>query len=231
VGAADLLHNERFWPYRVSLRRAWQAPGSERTLPAGSTGVLIRVEDADSARIDFGRDGIHRVPVAETDLVENVNRVRLGELAKTAPNFVFALGPRLLDSGAEPLAPVPLAKVLARRAFVTVFADVEQFQPIARDLSGLTGRAELMTIVVPQGMKPDAEVRDRLRELGWKVPFVYRHLAEAYTPSLLPDAMAPPAVMLQTAEGRVLFASTWGEGVGARLATALGRELGGEPAP
>ncbi len=64
-------------------------------------------------------------------------------------------------------------------------------------------------------------MRERLRSLGWKVPFVYDHLAEAYTRSLLHADTALPAVVLQTREGRVLFQSEWKADVASRLEGAL----------
>ena len=69
-------------------------------------GVLIRVEASGLARIDFGRDGLYEVPVGATDLVERANRIRTGELRKMAPNFVLAIGPRLVDSAGAHAAPL-----------------------------------------------------------------------------------------------------------------------------
>jgi hypothetical protein len=229
VTAENLLESERFWPYRVSLRSAWRS--ADRVLASGSTGVLIRVEQGGSARVDFGRDGIHTVAIGETDLVESANRVRRGEVEKLAPNFVLSMGPRLLDPSAEPLGPFRLLDTYAQRGFLTVFGDLEQLAAMAPVLAPLAGRDGVLTILLPQGEYPDAKVRDELRRIGWAVPFVYDHLAEAYTPSLLTSSLEPPAVVLQTAEGRVLFASAWKPDVGARLAAALEAEFGGEPAP
>src|SRR5687767_607823 len=80
VTEANLLGSERYWPYQVELTRRFEAP--DRALEPGTSGVLIRVEDADVARIDFGRDGLYEVPVASTDLVARANQVRTGELEK-----------------------------------------------------------------------------------------------------------------------------------------------------
>ena len=92
-------------------------------MQAGNVGVLIRVEASGVARIDFGRDGLHEVPVAKTDLVERANRIRTGEAEKLAPNFLLAIGPRLVDSAADALRPLPYAAVAEQRGFLCVFAD------------------------------------------------------------------------------------------------------------
>jgi hypothetical protein len=223
VTAEDLLARERFWPYQVELVEAW-APAGSAALPAGSTGVLVRVEPSGRARIDFGRDGLHEVPAALTDLAWRAERVRRGELEKTAPNFVLAIGPRLLDAGAPALRPFAWERALEGRRFLAVFADpaAEELRDLAEALAPLREQPGVLTILFPQGEHADARVRERLRSLGWPVPFVYDHLSEPYTRSLLGEGVRPPAVVLQTAEGRVILAGTWEAGTASRLRAALG---------
>jgi hypothetical protein len=207
VTRANLLASERFWPYQVALTRAWQPEGRSQPLRAGSDGVLIRVEASGVALVDFGRDGVHAVPVPETDLLERANRIRRGEIPKDAPNFVLAIGSRLLDSGAPALAPFEMRRVAGHRRFLAVFADprAPDFERTAAALAPLREREGLLTIVFPQGAIPDAEVYDRLHALDWRVPFVHDHLAEAYARTLLPGGITIPYLLLQTDEGRVLF--------------------------
>ena len=231
VGAADdaavteqnLHASERYWPYHVALTKPLHA------LKPGTTGVLIRVEASGAARIDFGRDGLHEVPVAATDLVERANRVRRGELSKKAPNFVLALGPRLVDTSSSAPSQFSFARAGEQRGFLTVFADpgAEGFAELAKALAPLAQRDGLLTILLPQGEHPDPEVYGKLRTLEWNVPFVYSHLTGPYTRSLLPAEAARPALMLQTPEGRVLFQSEWKTGVLPELSAALDAALGG----
>jgi hypothetical protein len=223
VTEASLLAADRFWPYHVSLIAPWQPGGATRPLPAGARGVLIRVEPDGRARIDFGRDGLYGVPLAATDAVELANRVRRGEADKTLPNFVMALGPRLVDAAGDSMRPLPLEVTAAQRGFLTVFADprAEAFAELAAALAPLRDRGGVMTVVLPQARLPDAQVRERLRALGWPVPFVFDHLAEIYARTLLDEAASLPWVALQTREGRLLFASPWNQDVTQRLADAL----------
>lgn len=220
---ADLLTNERFWPYHVGLPGPWQPPGAAALLPAGTSGVLIRVEEAGFARIDFGRDGLHRVPVAATDLVERANRVRRGELDKMAPNYALAIGSKLVDAAADPPRAFPFRDALVQRAFLSVFADPrgEGFEALAAALEPLRSRAGLLTVLFPHGERPGPEVWERLRAIGWPVPFVQDQLAGAYTRSLLPDGAAPPALLLQSPEGRVLFQGAADPGVVTALRAAV----------
>lgn len=215
VTDANLLESERFWPYQVALARD------------GSLGVLIRVEEGAIARIDFGRDGRREVPVAETDLIERANDVRLGRLEKLAPNFTLAIGPRLLDPTGDELVPFPFAAALERRGFLCVFADpgAVGFSDLARGLAPLSERHGVLTIVFAQGEHPDAALREKLRALGWAVPFVHDHLAEAYTRSLLREGTSLPALLLQTSEGRVVFQGGWRPEALPELESALERDF------
>ena len=212
VTAQTLLANERFWPYQVAL-----ANGD------GAAGVLIRVEPGGVARIDFGRDGLREVPIAETDLVERANRIRTGELDKLAPNFLLAIGPRLVDATGERMRPVPYPVAAERQGFLCVFADpgAKEFAAIAAALAPLQDRHGVWTLLFPQAELPDAKLREQLRRLDWPVPFVYDHLAESYSRSLLGKQDALPFVMLQTREGRVVYEATWKPEVAADLRAAI----------
>ncbi len=231
VTESDLFERERFWPYQVSLTKAWKPAEARETLSAGLMGVLIRLESSRTARIDFGRDGLHEVPISATNLVERSNRVRTGEIEKMAPNLALAIGPRLIDSAAESPRAVRFEDVIGYRGFLSVFADpnAEIFGALAAELAPLRERPGLLTILFPQAFQSDPEIREKLRSLKWPVPFVLDHLSEPYTRSLLAEGTPLPAFLLQTNEGRVLYASGWRQGVAADLAAAADAELG--PAP
>ena len=224
VTADNLLENERFWPYQVVVTTPVGA------LKPGTIGVLIRLETAEIARIDFGRDGLHETPVAATDLVERANRVRRGELQKKAPNFVLAVAPRLVDTSSPAPAQYSFERAGRQRGFLAVFADpgAAEFAQIAGALAPLAKRDGLLTILFPQGAHPDSAVFEKVRDTGWNVPFVYSHLTEPYTRSLLPKDTQRPAVMLQTPEGRVLFQSGWRDGTAAELRRAIDAALGAD---
>lgn len=233
VSEVNLLANDRFWPYQVALTSALPATNGSKPLDAGSVGVLIRVEASGLARIDFGRDGMRVVPVAKTDLIERANRIRRGELEKLAPNFLLAIGPRLVDSAADTLRPLPFPEVAAQRGLLCVFADPDSkgLAALASALTPLNERDGVFTIFFPRGKHSDAEVRERLRSLKWTVPFVYDHLAEAYTESLIETGAALPVVMLQTRDGRVLYQSSGKAGVVPELRAAIERAFPSATAP
>lgn len=225
VTADNLLANDRFWPWRVSLLRPWKSLRTE------TTGVLVRVEPEGVARIDFGRDGVHEVPVSGTDLVERANGVRMGEESKLAPNLVRSLAPRLIDSAAAPPGPLGFAPAMEADALLCVIADPQAkgFDALAAQLAPLRTRAKLLTVLLPIGDVDDPELYEKLRALEWPVPFVYDHLAESYARSIFAGGIDRPAVALQTPEGRLLFQGPWSAETAAKLATAIDEAIGEEP--
>jgi hypothetical protein len=225
VTADRLLESERFWPYLVGLSEPLK--DSDREIPRGTTGVLIRVEPRGIARIDFGRDGLHDLAVASTDLVERANQVRLGEIRKTAPNLTLAIGPRLIGSDQVPAQAVRFVDVLRYEGFLTVFADPSEdsFDSLAAALAPVAANPRVLTIVIPNGMLSDAGVLERLRQTPLRAPFVFQHLRQGYTRSLLRDTSGRPWVALQTAEGRMLFESGWTAQAAERLRAAIDAEF------
>ena len=215
VTSKGLLESEHFWPYQTALTKPFKA------VPVGSLGVVIRVEPGELARVDFGRDGIYDVPVSATDLVERSNGVRLGTLSKQAPNFVYALGPRLLDPATAKI--YPLEDTSNRRFFLCVFADPwrKEFGPLVTEVEALR-RPDLLPILFPQGRRPDTEVRGQLQAMNWKSPFVFDHLAEPYTRTLLASDPPLPSVQLVTAEGRVLYEGRFSAEIARKLDSLLG---------
>jgi hypothetical protein len=188
--------------------------------------VLIRLENAGLARIDFGRHGLYEVPVGETDLVERANRVRRGELGKIGPNFALALGNRLFHS--DSMHPVGFPTAAERPGFLCVFADplAEGFGEMAAGLAPLHDRHGVWTILFPQGEYPDAQIAQHLGSLSWTVTLVHDRLAEPYTRTLVDEETPLPFLLLHTNEGRVLFRSGWKADVVPALTAALDEAFG-----
>jgi hypothetical protein len=229
--AASLLDSERFWPYRVALTRAWQPEGREAPLAAGTPGVLIRVEPRGVARVDFSADGKHPVPIEATDLVENANRIRRGELPKQFPNFVHAIRSRLVDPDADTLKGMVPEALTGRPGFLCVFADpgAADFEALVASLAPLRERHGVVSLFFPQGSHADAGVRERLRALEWKVPFLYDFLSEPYTRTLIDEGTPMPALLLQTDEGRLVYLGGAGAGDVKALGAALDTAFGARP--
>ncbi len=209
----SILSRDDLWPYRVDLIEAWDDGGRlARPLREGTTGVLIRLEDAERARIDFGRSGLYVVPVAKTDLVARMEKTLRGEIEKDAPNFIVAIGPRLLDPSREPLSLVPFGTIQAYDRFLCVYFDATasdseietiraRLAPIVRETPGL------LTVLFPIGERKDPPMARLLKTVGWDAFFLPDHLADPYAHGLVGEDPELPRLQLTSAEGRV-----WVEG-------------------
>jgi hypothetical protein len=225
ITAEDLVLQERYWPYQASLVEPFQPAGRDAALPAKRLGVVVRVRPDETARIDFGRLGRHDVPVRSTDLVERANLIRHGEIRKLAPNFVLSIRTRLVRFESQGLRPVAPSVAGAHSAFLCAFADPmsEQFPALAEALQALPASDSAMTILVPQGGHADLAVAERLHELGWSPPFVAQRFARAETEAQLEAGLSPPAILVQSDEGRLLRASAWRPGIEIELPPDLRR--------
>src|SRR5262245_56510981 len=234
VTPENLLASESYWPYQVALvvPVKLDPAGGKKPLAAGLRGVLIRVEESGQARIDFGRDGQHVVPVGATDLLERANRIRRGDDTKIAPNFALAIGTKLIEPGTEQPKPLGLLAAMQRPGFLCVFADpgAEGFAGIAATLAPLKDRREVLTILFPRGGESDTKLVEQLRSLGWPVPFVQGFLTEAYSRTLLPDGTPLPFVLLLTNEGRLILQGRWTARIVEELRSAIDRSFGSAPA-
>lgn len=225
VTADNIMDSELFWPFRVELVRDYAPPGSETKLPR-IPGVLVRVNPDGTVRIDYARRGRHEVPIDATNLISEANRIRLGDEQKMAPNLVLTIHNKLLDpSYAERFE---TSKVLGESGstlepILCVFADpdADGFEALADELRGLSQRPGLHVVLFPLTQRKDAKTIQRLREIGWQIPFVRTTYSAAYHRSLA-GAQAPlPELMLLTQEGRLLYRGGPGEGVADEIVAAL----------
>jgi hypothetical protein len=226
VTAANVMASERFWPYQIALMEDVSVGEPARILRRGATGVLLRAEPAGGgARIDFGRDGLWTLPLAQTDLLAQANAIRLGTETKAAPNFVLALGPRALDATKNPPVPPDLGEWSRQTGFLCVFADpaVPEFVALVAELRAPSASGRFLPLLFPLGEGGDAAVVARLRALDWPVAFLREHLAGPYAAGLLAEPYAAPCVLLVSTEGRVLHRATWQTGAGETVRAAMAR--------
>jgi hypothetical protein len=205
VSEANLLSSERFWPYQVELTEPFVAGRGGMKIPAGTSGILIRVEASGASRVDFGRDGLVTVPVKSTDLLQRANAIRTGAVKKTAPNLTYAIAPRLIDADSELGAPLPFEKSIDRPGYLCFFADplAASFAGFARLIAPLSNRGDVLPVLFAQGR--ESATHEQLRAAGWRGAYVVDHLAAPYTRTLIDGEVTAPTLALYTAEGRLLW--------------------------
>lgn len=222
---SNLLEHEADWPYQVALARAWKPAGhaGEFGWGVGTLGVLIRMGEGERLRVDFGRFGIHWVPAEATDVLARANRVRSGELRKTAPNLAVALNHRLLDPRGRQLADWGDDLFLVPKSvFILIFADPadDGFARIAaRTAAWAKEPGTVLVLIAPAG-RPDAHVYKYCFDSGWKGAFLMNMFAAPYAEAQLEPGASRPFVQLLTPEGRLIHGASWSDDAAAEVERA-----------
>lgn len=214
VGSSALTVSKAYahedeWPPIVALTRDWSPPDGARPIKASHRGALVRVTPDGHVRIDFGRHGVHEIPIEATDVVERMARVAEGSLHKPAPNFVLSVGTRLVDPRAATPQPLPSVAIRAFDTFVCVFADpkADAFVEIVPALSALAEREGVGVILFAQDSAETelAAMHAYLRSVSWTTPYAYPRLSPDHTRSLLGAAPETPTALLVSPNGRALL--------------------------
>lgn len=213
INDSNFLESERFWPFHIQFTGDQTDGGSQKMPPVGAMGVLLFFgEDGHSLTADFGRDGIFKLPVGATDLIEGANHNRLVPHAKKAPNLVLRYGNKLVDAQSPTL--IPFRYPVGKRfdAWIIFIADPLslEFAQMAEAFKHVSpNQGAIMPIFVPIGSMEDKQVLELLQTLEWSGPFVYKYLASAYLPGLSLSGITPPAVIVSSPEGRLIYAGNW----------------------
>lgn len=113
-----VYEDSKLWSAYLTLEESVALEGNK--LKQGARAVLIRLELGASgveALLDFGRQGIHKIPAARTDLLSRAEELQLGAAVKQLPNLTGLLYSRLIKVEGDE----------ARRYTAEDAANLEQF--------------------------------------------------------------------------------------------------------
>jgi hypothetical protein len=216
----DLVLRDENWPHRVRLVEPWTPESGETLRPVG---VLLQVESPEAARIDFGSQGVHDVPVAVTDLVERANEVRAKGPDSKIGNLTRMIGGALVNPAHETPRTYRRSKV-AKRDLLLVAAppDPALLSGMAAPLARIDEREGLRVVLMVEGEAETSEVLATLHALGWGTPFLRQRFVQAVTEGYLREDRTLPWVALLTPNGRSLYEGPWpSEGERQALESAL----------
>lgn len=208
--AASIVEQSKYWPPYVTMRETVEQDG--RVYKAGLKGVLIRVEDDSEAIVDFGRKGILRVAIKQTDLLENARKIHSGIVEKEYPNWTMMVGRGFFEVRDGKLQPVSLDTLTDYESFLFIYLagpeEMDDFATYARELdSRLEALREAKCFPVVLHTQPTGGndgIRTLLEEVGLELPFMRTHLTQAYTMSMQHAPEFFPNGVLTDAEGKTL---------------------------
>jgi hypothetical protein len=193
-----------YWPYHVALSQD-SSGRSKAYLPQGLRGVFLSFSrDGKSVYIDFGRDGIHSVPLDNTDFIERTQQIREHHDLKTFPNLVTHFVGRLAfsDNGIPKAYQYDHDQPYER--WMLIVADVESnaFAHAVSVISELPANDQVMICIFPQGELSDHGVAEVLGQFSCKSPFIVKTMRDAYSRTLLTDGLRAPVALVCTPNGK-----------------------------
>ena len=209
ITAENIFDYEQYWPNIIQVSADWQPPPGAPNRPQVLQGVLVRIEQNGTVRMDLARYGRADLSIAQTDIVERANAVYRGEVFKHEGNLTLQIGNILVSSEASAPGPQSSRPIKMAPVLLCVFADprAEEFGALAKRLAEFSRATQIVPIFIPQNVeRGDLEfVHATLREHAWTAPFVYPDRAPVRTEILLREPPEASHLLLLTREGRILF--------------------------
>ncbi len=216
-----LYDNSALWPPRAALTVDYTSSDADdpRTIPSRREAVLIRLEPDEPihALLDFGRLGLHSVPLTQTDILERAEKIASGGMEKQTPNWTMMLGrgfsklhPAPFQGGTN----VPLTDLKDVEHFLIVYldADPEAMRATAELLdqhAEALKEASTLPVIFGTGEFPyigEPAYMKTLRENGMeKQKFIVPHVSVPYARSMDHSIPGSPAIVLVDAEGKTLY--------------------------
>jgi len=205
----ELVLNSDWWPPFVSLAADFSVSGDrDIEIPAGTRGVMVRVE-ADEVILDFGRNGVHRVPIEQTDLVvQAAERKAQGTLDSAL--FADAMFNKffLLKDGEA--AQCSRADFGDSRYFLILYTRLasDRGDAVREAVEGLMSSSEVgskdLSVVLVTFDESERELLDaaKAKQIHW--PIMFHFLNRAYLNTLHHGASGDPTLALIDRNGRLL---------------------------
>lgn len=212
-----IYESSAYWPPRATLTADWTPAGNGRILAKGQGGILIRLEPGPpvEALIDFGRRGLHRIPIEQTDIAYRVRQLSSGDMNKEFPNWSMMLG-----RGFSRIAPgsgalnIEVKALLPYRHLLIIYLDgnPEAMRRVAEELAAdveLYAATKTFPVVFPRenfAASGPSTVIESMQTNGLEeIAFMAPHVSEPYARSIDHKVPGYPALVLADVEGKTLY--------------------------
>ncbi len=213
LSSHNVMERSDLWPFRVALSEDRELDRGT-VLKAGRTAVLIRVEktgeDGEVAICDYGGDGIHRIDVESTDLVERMRRIRAEPASKDLANYVEMMANkfRLPDGSGEFISP-PLPFYKEKRGFLFVYIDREEsYESLAgrlAEVAPMIDEKKVIPLVLPVFPYVDSEFGPKILDLEMDVGIFPAFLCYPFIRTLQHEPGSESMLVLTDMDGRILY--------------------------
>lgn len=198
-----------FWPPKIHL--TGDVETRTGTFSTGQRGVLLRIEGNPAiAVVDFGRDGIHEVPLDQTDALATARRIKDGEEPKPLPNYLSMLGPPKLFRAVEgKMKAIPLHETGDWKGFLFLYLPVEDldwtaFAGLLEENKDLVRKTGLQPLLLPLSRIKDAELFQKLKEYSLPVAVMHDFLGFSFLNALAHQPGDGPLFVATDLNGKVI---------------------------
>jgi hypothetical protein len=213
----SIYRESALWPPRSALTSDFTSADTDapRTLPAGREAVLIRLEPGDPVHVvlDFGRLGLHHVPLAQTDVLHRARQLAAGETVKDTPNWTMMIG-RGFSRVREVPQKIPLQELNDFRNLLIVYltdepesikAALERVH-VLQDLLEATATFPVVFVDEKIARRGESGTIRKLIDNGLgELPFMAPHVSAPYARSMAHGIQARPSWVLTDVEGKTLY--------------------------
>ena len=224
LSAADyqsLYEESQFWPPRVCLVEPLDLKGTDKVLPAGRHGILIRLESEPSGEIsllvDYGSHGLRRLRPEQTDVMDRVLQYKSGDQSKSCPNWTMMIGRGFVRTDGGSFEAVKLNDLSRYEKMLIVYDDQlssESLGPVfesVRNSQALLEDSATLVLVMPTAEGEGTSSKDLLyatEKADLKIYYMYPYLANAFVKSLshVTDETEFPCAILVDVEGKTISA-------------------------
>ena len=198
----EVAARSSLWPFNISVvEEIPSIPAAARKFP----GVLLRIEDG-QALIDYGRDGVHRVDLAATDILEASARLQSGEVDPDLANFTrYTTNIFFAKNSNDAYAPIPVDKFANTERYLVVYAParIVQEEPIFEAIDKLLTASDAAgNASVVLGLGPGFYKAAASKRIDWTM--VQPHSSIAYSEALRHEPEADVTIVLIDAYGKIL---------------------------
>jgi len=225
--AGDLYDESNFWPPKIELTHELKLDNSEKVLPVGRHGVLIRVEQDENNQellvVDFGSNGIHTLSPDQTNVFALVQKYKNGEAFKSFPNWTMMIGRAFIYVDSSSVRPIKLKEISGYNYMLFIYEDtldsveVHQLLGTISTSSKALEDAKIMLVLLPasnlSGRVSNQEVQDLCKQHDLGLYYVYPYLSTAYIPSLHHEIAEYPSCVLTDVEGKTIWISEYKEDI------------------